>query len=103
MDPAAPRGCLLLVVQSSATMAGPLRAHGGASKVGVACRLADEVLREVIALERAGSLAPAAWDVGVVAVAGLGRVRNWSPSFPAPARTSLSCPWKCWPAANLPS
>lgn len=68
--PASPRGCLLVVVQSTATMAQPLRAHAGTSKVQAACLLADEVLKSLLVAHRANSLNGVNWDVAVVSAAG---------------------------------
>src|SRR5688572_6750404 len=69
MSPApAPHGCLLIVVQSSASMGKPLPAHGGAPKLEVACNLASETAAELITRHEAGDLAGARWDVGVVAI-----------------------------------
>jgi hypothetical protein len=63
---AAPRGCLLFLVQTAASMARPIAALGGSSGIAAACRTIEETLARLIVLASQGELGRGSWDVAVV-------------------------------------
>jgi hypothetical protein len=62
----APRGCLIVAIHPTASMAAPVRALGGTSGLSAASALAGSLLQGLAELRADGRLT-AAWDVAVVA------------------------------------